>query len=177
MLFKFTHALHKLYQLETLTFRVYTFGISWKSAEIKLISQRFMIFQYSSKQLLTIFLRRFLPSLLFLVLALLLGKVFWIATILLWVEAIVETLILRKKGYVKIEETQIEKHNLLITDRLKFDEVSQGAAYGDEWTFSPAHNRFEIKIFKSKVKASQQKQLNEQLHLFWKKAREHQAGR
>ncbi|MGB3453107.1 MAG: hypothetical protein WBA59_04700 [Moheibacter sp.] len=130
-----------------------------------------MKFNYSNKRLLTLFLIRFLPSLVFWYFALLWGEIFWIITILMWLEAIVETVWWQRRGYLTIDENQIQKHLLFLTDKLNADEVDEVFAYGNEWTFTPKNKKIEIKLMKNYVAPAQQKQLDEMLNRFWDNVR------
>ncbi|MFA7617048.1 MAG: hypothetical protein WCY16_10755, partial [Weeksellaceae bacterium] len=96
-----------------------------------------MKFNYSNKRLFTLFLIRFLPSLVFWYFALLWGEIFWIITILMWIEAVAETILWKRRGYLTVDENQIQKHLLFLTDKLNSDEVDEVFAYGNEWTFTP----------------------------------------
>ncbi|MBW7870765.1 MAG: hypothetical protein H3C39_06870 [Flavobacteriia bacterium] len=130
-----------------------------------------MKFNYSNKRLLTLFLIRFLPSLVFWYFALLWGEIFWIITILMWLEAIVETVWWQRRGYLTVDENQIQKHLLFLTDKLNADEVDEVFAYGNEWTFTPKNKKIEIKLMKNYVAPAQQKQLDEMLNRFWDNVR------
>lgn len=130
-----------------------------------------MKFNYSNKRLLTLFLIRFLPSLVFWYFALLWGEIFWIITILMWLEAIVETIWWQKRGYLTVDENQIQKHLLFLTDKLNADEVDEVFAYGNEWTFTPKNKKIEIKLMKNYVAPAQQKELDEVLNKFWDSVR------
>lgn len=130
-----------------------------------------MKFNYSNKRLLTLFLIRFLPSLVFWYFALLWGEIFWIITILMWLEAVVETVWWQRRGYLTVDENQIQKHLLFLTDKLNADEVDEVFAYGNEWTFTPKNKKIEIKLMKNYVAPAQQKQLDEMLNRFWDNVR------
>lgn len=130
-----------------------------------------MKFNYSNKRLLTLFLIRFLPSLVFWYFALLWGEIFWIITILIWLEAIVETVWWQRRGYLTVDENQIQKHLLFLTDKLNADEVDEVFAYGNEWTFTPKNKKIEIKLMKNYVAPAEQKQLDEMLNRFWDNVR------
>lgn len=130
-----------------------------------------MKFNYSNKRLLTLFLIRFLPSLVFWYFALLWGEIFWIITILMWLEAVVETVWWQRRGYLTVDENQIQKHLLFLTDKLNADEVDEVFAYGNEWTFTPKNKKLEIKLMKNYVAPAQQKQLDEMLNRFWDNVR------
>jgi len=135
-----------------------------------------MKFNYSNKRLLTLFLIRFLPSLVFWYFALLWGEIFWGITILMWLEAVVETVWWLRRGYLTVDENQIQKHLLLLTDKLNADEVAEVFAYGNEWTFTPKNNKMEIKLMKNFVAPSQQKELDEILNKFWENVRNSRDG-
>lgn len=130
-----------------------------------------MKFNYSNKRLLTLFLIRFLPSLVFWYFALLWGEIFWIITIIMWLEAVVETVIWQRRGYLTVDENQIQKHLLFLTDKLNADEVDEVFAYGNEWTFTPKNKKIEIKLMKNFVAPAQQKELDELLNKFWDNVR------
>lgn len=130
-----------------------------------------MKFNYSNKRLLTLFLIRFLPSLVFWYFALLWGEIFWIITIFMWIEAIVETFLWQRRGYLTVDENQIQKHLLFLTDKLNSDEVDEVFAYGNEWTFTPKNKKLEIKLMKNYVASAQQKELDEILNKFWESVR------
>lgn len=127
-----------------------------------------MKFNYSSRRLLMIFLSRLAPSLIFWYLALLWGEAFWVVTILLWVEAVVETLYWWKRGYLTIVENQIVKHLFLFNIKLDVSQVSHVFTYGNEWTFTPAEvSQMEIKVLKNHVNPAQRTLLDEKLNEIW----------
>lgn len=114
---------------------------------------------------------RFLPSLIFLYLALLWGNIFWLVTIILWLEAIVEIIFRYWRGYLTLNENQIQKHLLFVTDKLSIDEINEVFVYGNEWTFTSKKGLFEIKLIKNYISKSRQKQLDEILDEFWSNIR------
>ena len=104
-----------------------------------------MLFHYSTKKLLSLFLIRFIPSLIFLYIALWVGEVFWIATILLWVEAIIEIGYRNWKGYCKITEDQIHFFgNPIFPKSVHIEEVYLTLSYDDEWTFRTKEKEIRI---------------------------------
>lgn len=120
-----------------------------------------MLFHYSHKKLFSIFLVRFIPSLVFLYIALWVGEVFWIATILLWVEALMEVVWRNTKGYCKITEDHIS--SIRIFDRKKIDisDIRQVFTYDGEWTFRNAEK--EIRINRNYIRKSQLNHFDEKI--------------
>lgn len=130
-----------------------------------------MKFKYSNKKLFSVFLTRLTPSLLFWYFALIWGNVFLFISILLTIEAIIEVLWLNFRGYLTIDENQIQKHLLLITDKLSIEEIDEVFVYDNEWTFTPNNKKIEIKLFKNYVSHKQQEDLNEVLDKLWENFR------
>lgn len=115
-----------------------------------------------------IFLSRLAPSLIFWYLALLWGEAFWVVAILLWTEAVAETLYWWKRGYLTIAENQIVKHLFLFNIKLDVNQISHVFTYGNEWTFTPAEmNQMEIKVLKNYVDPAQRSLLDEKLNEIW----------
>lgn len=92
-------------------------------------------------------------------------------SILLTIEAIIEVLWLNFRGYLTIDENQIQKHLLLITDKLSIEEIDEVFVYDNEWTFTPNNKKIEIKLFKNYVSHKQQEDLNEVLDKLWENFR------
>lgn len=103
--------------------------------------------------------------------ALLWGNIFWLVTIILWLEAIVEIIFRYWRGYLTLNENQIQKHLLFVTDKLSIDEINEVFVYGNEWTFTSKKGLFEIKLIKNYISKSRQKQLDEILDEFWSNIR------
>lgn len=134
-----------------------------------------MKFDYSFKSLLMIFLSRLIPSLVFWYFALLWGEVFWIITILMWAEAVLETLYWWKRGFVTIEKDRIIKHFLFFNNRLSLTDIKEVFVYGDEWTFASGEfSKPEIKILRNRINPGQIELLDEKLNELWGKIREQQ---
>ncbi|MGB6093466.1 MAG: hypothetical protein WBF83_06875, partial [Moheibacter sp.] len=90
---------------------------------------------------------------------------------LMWIEAVAETILWKRRGYLTVDENQIQKHLLFLTDKLNSDEVDEVFAYGNEWTFTPKNKNIEIKLIKNYVAPGQQKELDEILNKFWESIR------
>lgn len=113
-----------------------------------------MIFYYSNKKLFTIFLLRLAPTVLFLFLALLLGEIFWVATLLFWVEAVIEIIYRYIKGYAKITSDEIIlMENLLFRRSVQIEDVYLTLSYDDEWAFRTKEK--EVRINKKFIRKNQ----------------------
>ncbi len=121
-----------------------------------------MLFHYSYKKLFNIFLIRILPSLFFLYIALWLGEVFWIATIALWVEAIVEVALRHLKGYCKINQEEITVIRLFFPKTMKIADIKRSFSYDGEWAFRNAED--EIRIHRNQIRKSQLNSFDEMIN-------------
>ncbi|MDD3457990.1 MAG: hypothetical protein PHO74_00695 [Weeksellaceae bacterium] len=135
-----------------------------------------MKFNYSNKRLFALFMIRFLPSLIFWVFAMLWGNIFWLVTLILWSEAVVETIWCRKRGYLSIDENRLCKHLLFLNDELHSIQVGEVFAYGNEWTFVSKDRKIEIKIIKNYVQPKQRESLDKLLNDFWANVRKGNAS-
>lgn len=97
---------------------------------------------------------RLAPALFFYYLALILHEAFYIGSILLILEAIVEIYFLHKRGYAIIEDDKITKMNLLGQKSIETEDVLSTFVYNDEWTFRSQNQ--EIRLDKNFVKKEQQ---------------------
>lgn len=121
-----------------------------------------MIFYYSNKKLFTIFLLRLAPTVLFLFLALLLGEIFWVATILFWVEAVIEIIYRYIKGYTKITSDKIILlENILFRRSVQIEDVYLTLSYDDEWAFRTKEK--EVRINKKFIRKNQREGFDEEL--------------
>ena len=121
-----------------------------------------MIFSYSNKKLFTIFLIRLAPTVLFLFFALLLGEIFWVVTILFWMEAILEIIYRYVKGYAKITSDEIILlENLLFRRSVQIDDVYLTLSYDDEWAFRTKEK--EVRINKKFIRKNQRAFFDEEL--------------
>ncbi|MGB6083491.1 hypothetical protein [Moheibacter sp.] len=121
-----------------------------------------MIFNYSNKKLFTIFLIRLAPTVLFLFFALLLGEIFWVVTILFWMEAILEIIYRYVKGYAKITSDEIILlENLLFRRSVQIEDVYLTLSYDDEWAFRTKEK--EVRINKKFIRKNQRAFFDEEL--------------
>lgn len=121
-----------------------------------------MIFSYSNKKLFTIFLIRLAPTVLFLFFALLLGEIFWVVTILFWMEAILEIIYRYVKGYAKITSDEIILlENLLFRRSVQIEDVYLTLSYDDEWAFRTKEK--EVRINKKFIRKNQRAFFDEEL--------------
>jgi len=120
-----------------------------------------MLFHYSYKKLANIFLIRLLPSLVFLYIALWVGEVFWIATIALWVEAIVEIFIRHWKGYCRIDPEEISTINVFFPKRMKISEIKRSFTYDGEWAY--ISKEAEIRLDRNQIRPNQRMDFDEKV--------------
>lgn len=120
-----------------------------------------MLFHYSYKKLFNIFLIRLIPSLIFLYIALWVGEVFWVATVALWVEAVVEIIIRHGKGYCKIDQEEISTINFFFSKRMKISDIKRSFTYDGEWAFISTDS--EIRLNRNQIRHSQRSDFDEQI--------------
>lgn len=120
-----------------------------------------MLFHYSYKKLVHIFLIRLIPSLLFLYIALWVGDVFWVATVVLWIEAVVEIIIRHMRGYCKIDREEISTINVFFPKRMRISDIKRSFTYDGEWAFISADS--EIRLDRNQIRHSQRIDFEEQI--------------
>ncbi len=134
-----------------------------------------MKFNYSVSHLMQILGVRLLPSIPFLICAFIFGNIFWIATLLLWIEAIAEIIYRKNRGYLWLDGKQIRRKLLFVTDNMDVAGVKEVFVYGDEWNFIPKEGLIDIRLNIKNVEESQRNKLKELLNEFWNNIRENQS--
>src|SRR5690554_735963 len=127
-----------------------------------------MLFYFSNKELLNRLIKRLLPTIIFLIPALLWGNIFWVATALFWAEAAAEVVYFYKKGYVLISEKFIRLNRIVGNKMIKLNEITATFVYNNEWTFQSGDK--EIRINKNFVRKEQRVELEKVLMNFRNKA-------
>ncbi len=120
-----------------------------------------MLFHYSYKKLFNIFLIRMIPSLVFLYIALWIGEVFWVATIALWVEAVVEVALRHWKGYCRIDQDEISTVNVFFPKGMKISEIKRSFTYDGEWAF--ISKDAELRLNRNQIRQHQRIEFEKQI--------------
>lgn len=116
-----------------------------------------MTFYYTNSKLLSTLIIRVIPIVFFYYLALVMGNGIYIAVAILSLEAFVELLYMYKKGYAKIKNGTILRHQFFSTKSVEIEDVHKVYVYDDEWTFR-THEK-EVRVDLKLVKENQRESL------------------
>lgn len=111
-----------------------------------------MTFYYTNSKLISTLIIRVIPIVFFYYLALTMSHGLYIAVAILGLEAILEIFYMYKKGYAKIDNGNIERHQFFFHKKIDIDDVHQIYVYNDEWAFRTHENevRIDLKLIKEK---------------------------